>query len=131
MVPWHSRLASTTANATRNSNPESFMPCSIGNSDSTIGTAPRNPIHATKPFSRALNRNGSNEIQTDTGRATHIRNNATAAAGSAMSQIRCGDTSRPSSRNIADCASQAMPSIARIVSPLTACSRLPTIIPVR
>ncbi|MNR51268.1 hypothetical protein D3C85_1709200 [compost metagenome] len=107
------------------------MPFSSGNSDSTIGTAPRRPIHARNPFSRPLKRNGSRAIQTATGRATTIRNSATAPAGSATSQIRLGVTSRPSSRNITDCASHAMPSMARMVSSVTARSRLPTIIPVR
>ncbi len=69
-------------------------------------TAPRKPTHDTNSLSRIENRNGSSVRNTAAGRATNIRTSATRSAGNAFSISRLGQASRPSSTNMAICASQ-------------------------
>ena len=110
-VPCTKSDTSTTANATLKSRSASGTPASSGKSASTMGTAPRSPVQPMKATSRRLNRQGARHNHTATGRATRIRKNAIASAGSSTAWMREGVTRRPSSRNMPDCASQAMPSM--------------------
>ncbi|MCY1185441.1 hypothetical protein D9M73_262180 [compost metagenome] len=86
-------------------------PAISGNTARMIGTAPRRPTQEIKAFSRPWKAlNGSRLATTDKGRATRIIHRARPRAGRAMGSRSWGVTSRPSTRNMPICASQAMPS---------------------
>ncbi len=71
-----------------------------------IPTAPRRPTHEMNSFSRKLKRNGARHRNTAAGLAISISAAATARPGRIAPARRCGQASRPSSTNIAICASQ-------------------------
>ncbi|MCY1181108.1 hypothetical protein D9M73_215950 [compost metagenome] len=89
----------------------SGRPAISGNTARMIGTAPRRPTQEINSFSRPWKaRNGISPTSTDSGRATRIIHSARPIAGRAIGQRSCGVTSRPRTRNMPICASQAMPS---------------------
>ena len=74
-----------------------------------MGTAPRSPTHATSAFCRRLMRASARLAKTLAGRATNTRNSAIAKPTPATGASREGNTSSPSTRNMAICISQATP----------------------
>ena len=84
------------------------MPASSGNSASTIGTAPRRPTQAMNPISRAREAKGrqAQPHRQRPGDEHQHQRHGQRRASSARSSVD-GVTSRPSSRNMPACASQA------------------------
>ena len=80
-------------------------------------------------FSRKLKRNGARQSNTAAGRAISISTSATASAGSSRCGSRSGQASRPSSTNMAICASQVAASRNVTMVLWARVSRLPTIRP--
>ncbi|CZU85764.1 Uncharacterised protein [Enterobacter hormaechei] len=110
-VPWNSNDTSTTKKATLKNRRALSSPAIIGNTARIIGTAPRSPTQLINIRSRRLNpRNGSSPANTDSGRAKKIIQADKSSAGTAIGSRSDGVTSRPSTRNMAICASQARPS---------------------
>ena len=110
-VPCNSSDTSTTKKATLKNNRALSRPAIIGNTARIIGTAPRRPTQLINIRSRRLKpRNGSRPANTDSGRAIKIIHIDRMSAGIAIGHRSDGVTSRPSTRNMAICASHARPS---------------------
>ncbi len=131
VVPWISSEVSTTTKVISNNQRAPSTPPSSGNTASTMGTAPRSPVQAIKLFSRMSKSNGTRHSATATGRATRIRNRAMTTAMPRLLVSSVGVTSSPSNRNMADCASQAMASMARSTLSLAPPRWLPATSPQR
>src|SRR3990167_7374009 len=111
LVPCSSRETSTIKKATLKNSWAFGRPAISGNTARMIGTAPRRPTQAIKARSRSWKaRNGSRPIKIDSGRANRIIHSARPRAGRAIGNSSWGVTSRPRTRNIPICASQARPS---------------------
>lgn len=76
-----------------------------------MGTAPRSPAHDTNTCSRREKLLAHAQASTDNGRATNVSSRpASMATATCSSEMRAGDTSRPSITNSPICASHATPS---------------------
>ncbi len=72
-----------------------------------MGTAPRSPTQEMNTISPAGKRSGARHNHTASGRATTISTSDTPSAGPSVGSSCEGVTSRPSSRNMPACDSQA------------------------
>lgn len=110
-VPCSSSDTSTTKKATLKNRRALSVPAIIGNTARIMGTAPRRPTQLINTRSRRLKpRNGSRPANTDRGRAMNIIHIDSSSAGIAIGSRSEGVTSRPSTVNMAICASHAVPS---------------------
>ena len=82
---------------------------STGKVASTTGTAPRSPAQPSTTRSAVVKRSKAVLTKAATGRATNTSTSASAVPLIATSPSSLGNTSSPSARNIAICATQASP----------------------
>ena len=95
-----------------------------------IGTAPRSPTQLIYAISRLLYEgNQQRPVATAKGRATRMRKPAMMSADKPVSSRRLGVTSKPSTRNMVACASQAKPSITLKICSLAGLRELPMRMP--
>ena len=89
----------------------------IGRMARRIDTAPRRPTHDTNATSCRVKRNGSRHSHTASGRATKVRNAASATAPASTAGNWVGVASRPRVRNMAIWLSQVVPGLEAPAAP--------------